>query len=214
MKSNGIYCIGYEQQHFPDFQPDFGGTEVQNLTRSQTTNVYVLGVQYGYFRDDIGYLLDVGYGGNNTAQESLLGSTLYRLNDGDIAQTLDNIAAAVTMAVRQGPNSTLHYGTASTADVYIAVRWPWLILPLSLVLLGVAFLVACIACPRKFGQAPWKESILALLFHGYMHNGGDWGQIGRSLSSEKEMEEFADEIRAQLRQDQKGQVGLVQRFKQ
>jgi hypothetical protein len=51
-------------------------------------------------------------------------------------------------------------------EIYVSVRWLWLVFPSALVALGVVFLGLTMLTNRRRGLRLWKSSILAILFHG------------------------------------------------
>ena len=82
---------------------------------------------------------------------------------GNITQLSENMASAMTSYIRDGRNATPAYGIAYQKETYIHVRWAWLALPVGIVLLSAAMLIASIILSKQ--QTLWKSSSLALLFH-------------------------------------------------
>ncbi|KAL4982964.1 hypothetical protein BDW68DRAFT_194785 [Aspergillus falconensis] len=84
---------------------------------------------------------------------------------GNLSRIVENIAWGMTERMRTGPNSTIAEGTAYQAETYIAVNWPWITLPV-LVVLGAAVLLVCsILANSRHKAALWKSSNLAVLLH-------------------------------------------------
>jgi hypothetical protein len=86
-------------------------------------------------------------------------------------------------------------GMSQTLEVYIAVRWPWLALSGTLLMLTLLFFALVVAQSAKGGVAVWKSSPLALLFHGL-----DEQSVERLRDTKEvaEMERRARHVRVQL----------------
>ena len=113
--------------------------------------------------------------------------------------TMANLATSMTNNIRQynygGPAS----GVAWKIETVIEVRWAWMALPLSLVLLTVVFLVA--AMLQSAHQQVWKSSSLALLFHGL---GNDVRSRLGPLEKLDQMVETAGQVNVRLRRTDEG----------
>lgn len=84
---------------------------------------------------------------------------------GNISQIVDTIAWDMTEQIRTGPNSTVSPGVAFQSQTYIDVNWPWITLPV-LVVLGAATLLVCAMVVNfRCRTALWKSSSLAMLLH-------------------------------------------------
>jgi hypothetical protein len=89
---------------------------------------------------------------------------LYEHGVSNVPDTLERLAISLTNHMRQqGVPAT---GTATKEQTFIKVRWAWLILPLILEALAVAFLTGAIVKTVKGDVPAWKASALALVFHG------------------------------------------------
>ncbi|KAK7696726.1 hypothetical protein SLS64_014274 [Diaporthe eres] len=123
---------------------------------------------------------------------------------------LDGLAWSMTAAMRQTSTSddSLRRSVSGQTQVVqscLAVRWVWLSLPASLLGLQLAFLVAIVVISgsAEHWRGDWKDSSLALLYHGL--------KVSAPLSDEKvESEELRDKdgmfkvaraTKVQLRQD-------------
>lgn len=53
------------------------------------------------------------------------------------------------------------------------VQWAWITLPFSLFGLVIVLLAVIALYTRKAGLRPWKESSVAMLFHGLRHQSDD-----------------------------------------
>lgn len=89
-----------------------------------------------------------------------------------VAAYMDGLAWSVTANLRQNSADPVQLRVASgqmqAAESCLAVRWAWLSLPAALLGLEVAFLAAIVVLTRssKHWRGDWKDSSLALLFHG------------------------------------------------
>lgn len=137
-----------------------------------------------------------------TDPQALMASMLWKLNDGDIPQTIDDITMAMTNQIREGPNSTWVEGEAMMPTVTVHVNWWWFILPVGVVVVGVGFLVALVFGSRDSGVPVWKSSALATVIHTF----GDRNLGDASLEG---MQHAAKNTRVRLRTDLHGRLALV-----
>jgi hypothetical protein len=89
---------------------------------------------------------------------------LYGMNGNytDITSVFNSLASSLSINARSQICEATVNGTAWTIVSYVHVRWPWLILPGTLVVLSLIFLVTTILHTRN--QYIWESSPLALLF--------------------------------------------------
>ena len=104
-----------------------------------------------------------------------------------------NVAAAMTNYIRDASNHTIA-GQLGIAETYIRVLWLWIILPGVLVVAGALFLIMGIVETKRRGVDIWKDSELALLFHGL--NEGNEGFTG--LHKISEMDYVASRIKVRM----------------
>lgn len=64
------------------------------------------------------------------------------LSKGNLSLITENIARGMTEHIRTGPNSTISNGVAYQNETYIHVKWPWVILPITVVA-GAGVFLAC-----------------------------------------------------------------------
>lgn len=83
----------------------------------------------------------------------------------NISMTMENIAIALTNYVRAFSNLTV-VGQAGQVQVYVNVTWAWIILPTSLVIAGIIFLILAMYETKRQGACVWRTSEMTLLFHG------------------------------------------------
>lgn len=101
------------------------------------------------------------------------------LHRGDLSQITKNIASAMTERIRTGPNSTIFEGEAFQSETYIRVQWPWIVLPVALVVGAAMFLVCSVVMNARQRGVLWKSSSLALLLHSV--EGVKDGGFGRDI---------------------------------
>ncbi|KAI1406900.1 hypothetical protein F5Y13DRAFT_144268 [Hypoxylon sp. FL1857] len=93
----------------------------------------------------------------------------------DMQGIFDAIAQGMTTVVRTADstaNSTAVDaivpvpGTETAMEVFVRVRWGWIILPVILQLAAMVFVCATVASSKSQGLPDWKSSPLAVLFFG------------------------------------------------
>lgn len=85
----------------------------------------------------------------------------------DIARVFGAMATSMTDQLRSesGGNATAR-GLTAQSVVVIRVRWAWLILPFTVVVSSIVFLLVVIVCSQQTrGVRLWKSSTTALLYH-------------------------------------------------
>lgn len=110
-----------------------------------------------------------------------------------------NIADGLTNTIRNLTNLTNNYiiqnhGDSTVQVQYIHVRWAWLALPASIILLGLLLLSITMIESRRANALVWKCSPLALLFHPLQ----GWTDAELDHSSKRDMEKLAKSMRGQL----------------
>ena len=83
----------------------------------------------------------------------------------DISLAMANLARAMTNYIRAASNHSVS-GQLGITETYVYVLWPWITLPAILTVLGAIFLLTGIIETKRRGADVWKDSELALLFHG------------------------------------------------
>ncbi|CAG8941429.1 unnamed protein product [Penicillium salamii] len=78
---------------------------------------------------------------------------------------MSNVAASYTKLQLERTKGTFS-GTAHSSEVFVKVRWEWMILPGCLVLAGSCFFIATMVVNRRAKMPLWKSSALATLYHG------------------------------------------------
>lgn len=77
----------------------------------------------------------------------------------------ENLAKSMGQRIRAVGNGS-HTGETYILESYVVVRWPWMILPLIILIAVLLFLIASVVVTRRAGLKVWKESSIAVLFHG------------------------------------------------
>jgi hypothetical protein len=99
-------------------------------------------------------------------------------------------------------SGTLVFGTLYTPYTYVSVSWPWLTVPILLVLLTSIFLLVTIRQSSAGGFDPWRGAGLASL-----QALGDEGReaMGKGLGVVSVLEKNAEEVEVRLRREEGGQ---------
>jgi hypothetical protein len=113
----------------------------------------------------------------------------------DLYGLMDSVATSMTNHIRSVSSMTVS-GQIGTVETYVHVRWVWLTLPGALILSSAAFLVLAVLETRRRNAEVWKDSSLALIFHGLEQNGESTGLVNK-LSC---MEDVAKGMRVRLEQ--------------
>ncbi|KAK0636826.1 hypothetical protein B0T17DRAFT_626773 [Bombardia bombarda] len=132
----------------------------------------------------------------------------------DIYRIADNVAADLEAMMRKaGPgrntNATLLGGHTYLTETYMQVRWCWLVLPLSMIMLTAVLLAASIAATKQ--QPLFKDSSIAFLVHGLGHR--HWKpedmRVGDEQGTFENLEHWAKNNMAQLARDVDGQLRFI-----
>lgn len=134
-------------------------------------------------------------GGASGTGDSNIGVAIYAA--GNVTNSSANIATSMTNAIRTTGNSTSTLGQTITSELYIYVHWWWLALPLATFVLATALLVVLILLTERQRGPLWKESALALLFHGL--EGLDVDKL--DMYTPASMDEAAKSLRVKLRRN-------------
>jgi hypothetical protein len=152
-----------------------------------------------------GSLIEYAFGQSGFSSTFTLGPAI--MNNPSTPYMADSIATSLTNTLR---NLTTDYITHNLGDSavqiqYIRVRWEWLALPASIVLLGILLLLTTMIESHRNKALVWKCSSLALLFHPLQ--GWDTGDI--THTSKKEMDKCAKEMRGQLSQSDDAVLRII-----
>ena len=112
-------------------------------------------------------------------------------------EVMDNMAASLSQALRQLPYlPSAASGNASSTYVYVEVRWAWLSFPITLSLAGLILLVLVVLETHKSRLSPWRNNVLAVLFHGFDSS----PQHTNKLERENNMKTFARTLLVELKE--------------
>ncbi len=90
------------------------------------------------------------------------------LKPNNITHHMERLVDAVTDAMRSSTSGEMVNGKAFDKETYILVRWPWLILPISLLFISFIFLLATVvkSAIEKDAVGIRKNSAIATLLYG------------------------------------------------
>lgn len=123
-------------------------------------------------------------------------------NDGrataeSITAVMDSIADSVSSRMRMtGSNAYENgtgnaLGTVTSTTVCLRIEWPWLILPVALVLLTMVLFIVILAMARHLlvteGMPIWKSSAVIPFFHGFVRQQGTENTTTSSDRSDSEV---------------------------
>ena len=145
-------------------------------------------------------------GGEVGAGSDAIATAFWDNHEGNLSLTLADITTAMTNRIRLTKGYENIDGNSTSVHTVIKVTWYWLIYMVAMVLFSLAFFVAAMVFSSERSKAVWKSSSLAVLMHGL--GGFDGTQLDyRSLT---EMSKEAEKLWAQLKEDDEGNLKLVQ----
>jgi hypothetical protein len=133
----------------------------------------------------------------------------------DFTQLFDAFASAMTSTIQSSanPNSTAVPMEVYDSNIFVEVRWRWMIMPLSVVFIGLLFLVLSILESWNKDYL-LKTSILAVMFYGldthdWKNNDvGDMEGVSRRRALENNLTKEAEKIRVAFVHNEDGQMKL------
>jgi hypothetical protein len=90
--------------------------------------------------------------------------TMDYINATGLGPVLTGVAASLTQQALLANTSEIFKGTVLTTETYVAVDWPWLIYPATLVLSTIVLLALTALHSYRCGLRIWKSSMLPLLY--------------------------------------------------
>jgi hypothetical protein len=90
--------------------------------------------------------------------------TMEFINATGLGPVLAGVAASLTQQALLGNTSAKVTGPVLTIEAYVAVDWPWLIYPATLVLSSIVLLALTALHSHRCGLRIWKSSMLPLLY--------------------------------------------------
>ncbi|KAM0080421.1 hypothetical protein ACKRZS_007423 [Fusarium odoratissimum] len=116
--------------------------------------------------------------------------------DTNLTRAFDNMALGMTDYLRSGPNEKLAQGVRRESQIFVFIRWYWLIGPAALELAALIFAVCTIVGTATKHEVPlWKSSALVLLS---CRHDMDSGIIHGEFEDVKELEKMAKMSKARL----------------
>nr|WVH32727.1 hypothetical protein [Trichoderma asperellum] len=104
-----------------------------------------------------------------------------------VSGIFDNMAQSLTDMIREKGTVQIAQGLTSKAVVYMRVQWLWLILPITLQVLGALALIGALLGRRQTKGVPlWKGSALAVLYHSVDKD----GVMGTRVNGLQELEDL------------------------
>lgn len=94
----------------------------------------------------------------------IISQTLYSSAD-NLTATFAGAAAAMSRWIRDNTGAAAPAGGQAAWVLHIRVRWPYVTLPVLVVLLGGGFVALSVAETRRRRLPPWKTDVLATLTH-------------------------------------------------
>ncbi|OQE20445.1 hypothetical protein PENSTE_c013G03884 [Penicillium steckii] len=92
-------------------------------------------------------------------------SNTLRMESVGLDVVLSNVANYMNKQALYHNGSDVH-GTAEVIEVFVEIRWLWLILPTMIMISGTMFIVTVMITNNRPGTGLWKSSVLAYLYHG------------------------------------------------
>lgn len=87
-------------------------------------------------------------------------------SQGNLSQTVENVALTLTDYIQTSEGSESVTGHRSVSETHIHLRVAWLALPIAAAAGSFAFLLLTMFATRNRRDPLWKDSNLALLYHG------------------------------------------------
>ncbi|USP76811.1 hypothetical protein yc1106_04085 [Curvularia clavata] len=84
-------------------------------------------------------------------------------NATNLTQVMQRISDSMSYALGQSPSGIKVSGRTITPEQYIHVKWEWIILPITEVAMGIAFLAATLLQSWRKGVVAWKSSAIVPL---------------------------------------------------
>ncbi|KAM5366792.1 hypothetical protein ACJZ2D_010332 [Fusarium nematophilum] len=125
------------------------------------------------------------------------GLTAALRGDVDLSQAFQTMARSMTDYLRTGPNMQLARGERVDSQIFVSVRWFWLIGPTAIELAAIVFAVSTMMANQR--NVPlWKSSVLAVL--ECQHEKGS-GLIRPGSKDVKKIEKSAKDSKVRLEID-------------
>lgn len=173
-------------------------------TRGGTSNQFTIGCDKLYAVSR--YLEDL-FEFQIYTDDTVLTSEQLIANSESVSAAMDTITNAFSMYLMTSTaNTTRHYGKALYPEVFVIIRWQWLIFPGILTIIGASFLGTSLWISRTHRTSfLWKASLVPLLFHGL----SGWEKDDLYTKDKIEMDERAKRMQAKLEIDNSRSLKFV-----
>lgn len=81
----------------------------------------------------------------------------------NLTNSITSMADSMTDHIRSSTSATHLPGRTFRTETYIHMRWPWMALPATMVILSTVLLIVVSVANRKYSTLTWKSSVLPLL---------------------------------------------------
>ena len=137
---------------------------------------------------------------------------IFSQGSSNFTSTMDNLATAMSNGMRS-ISGDMVVGKASKNVSHVHVRWPWLLLPLIMVVLAAVFLALTVWQSRRMNVPSWRSSALAVMEHGVHRTQERLNNraIIAEVENLSELEAWAEEVKVGLRRTGQYEldIGLV-----
>ncbi|KAK4222884.1 hypothetical protein QBC38DRAFT_374273 [Podospora fimiseda] len=120
--------------------------------------------------------------------------------DWQIPAIFENMAQSMTDQLRSSYPERA-YGVSVNQTIFVHVYWEWMILPLIVEVVSIAFVVTVLIKSRKAKDVQlWKSSAVAILAHGLSFDGVSpgMGTLGPNVQSVGELEDMSKRVKVKL----------------
>jgi hypothetical protein len=139
------------------------GIVVQTNTYSDTVQSKLLTRLTGN-QTSLWYRSDSSHFDESQSDTTTSSFTMDYITANGLEPVLAGVAASLTQQALLANTSEKVTGTVWTTETYVAVDWPWLIYPATLVLGAIIFLALTATHSHRCGLKIWKSSMLPLLY--------------------------------------------------
>jgi hypothetical protein len=139
---------------------------------------------------------------------STAASIAMRAREGGFLDIMEGVARSLTSELYANGNSTV-VGTTDETKLFIKIRWPWITLPICLVIATKLALFGAVQQTQKMGLEVWKSSTLPYLYASDRFDTHRWSwSDGHQDESISAMLDNAEKVNVQLVHDMSGALRL------
>lgn len=125
-------------------------------------------------------------------------------NISDRVDTIKAMAQGITYEFARGSGGTKIEGIVTGSELYIKVNWPWIVLPLAEVVMGIAFMLCTLIYNHRMGVTVWKSSNIVPLLIVMV----GWESEELEVASSQTLEERSMRMKGRLVPGAGGMYGL------